>query len=165
MCVFNDFQRTCVRVGVSVRERQDTCLRSVCGNARMASACEERLMRDTVESCFFSLLFLVTIVRANLETIRFIKIPGTFSFSYWTPSRCAKILIDKCATVPPASLSISVTVSFRPHLPQFLSGTCGNFVEDRSLSFLSFFCFFFFLTVPLFLFLFLFRCAFIPLND
>lgn len=53
MCVFNDFQRTCVRVGVSVRERQDTCLRSVCGNARMASACEERLMRDTVESCFF----------------------------------------------------------------------------------------------------------------
>lgn len=55
--------------------------------------------------------FLVIIVARDWQ-VPVIKVPGTFSFSYWTPSRCAKILIDKCATVPPASLSISVTVSF-----------------------------------------------------
>lgn len=126
-------------------ERKTRHLSSLCLWKRANGVCLWRTTdaRHCWKLFFFSLLFLVTIVRVNLETIRFIKIPGTFSFSYWTPSRCAKILIDKCATVPPASLSISVTVSFRRHLPQFLSGTCGDFVEHRSLSFLCLFFFFF----------------------
>lgn len=60
---------------------------------------------------FFFLFFFAHIVH-RLPISSTIRVSGTFSFSYWTPSRCAKILIDKCATVPPASLFISVTVSY-----------------------------------------------------
>lgn len=60
---------------------------------------------------FFLFFFFAHIVH-RLPISFAIRVSGTFSFSYWTPSRCAKILIDKCATVPPASLFISVTVSY-----------------------------------------------------
>lgn len=64
-------------------------------------------------SPFLLFLFFFFAIRTYPSSMSFaIRVPGTFSFSYWTPSRCAKILIDKCATVPPASLSISVTVSY-----------------------------------------------------
>lgn len=61
----------------------------------------------TISSFFF---FLQIVHRSPISFA--IRVSGTFSFSYWTPSRCAKILIDKCATVPPASLFISVMVSY-----------------------------------------------------
>lgn len=43
-----------------------------------------------------------------------------FSFSYWTPSRCAKILIDNSATVPPASLFTFMTVSLNRFANRFI---------------------------------------------
>lgn len=99
--------------------RRDTCLLPCCVKRSVNGARDcgrVILMGDTVRVVFFFLpllLFLVTIVRDRFRQVSVIKVSGTFSFSYWTPSRCAKILIDKCATVPPASLSISVTETWR----------------------------------------------------
>lgn len=70
----------------------------------------------------FFFFFLQIVHRSPISFA--IRVSGTFSFSYWTPSRCAKILIDKCATVPPASLFISVMVSY--------SCVIGKYRADRA---------------------------------
>lgn len=87
----------------------------VCVCACASNSCKSAL-RVCVCVCMcvryhkFFFFFLQIVHRSPISFA--IRVSGTFSFSYWTPSRCAKILIDKCATVPPASLFISVMVSY-----------------------------------------------------
>lgn len=64
--------------------------------------------REKIKDCK-NCVVEVNITNKNEDTIY--NDAAIFSFSYWTPSRCAKILIDNSATVPPANLFTFMTVS------------------------------------------------------